>query len=175
MMRPFLLLLLAGLLLILLQAIPWNILFPGIAPLNLSFVFIVFVALYCPSPGSWFLALVLGYTLDTLSGCPAGIMTMLNMGALIFIRSSNRIMLFESLASQAALIFCLTALVDCILLVVSGIATGNSPGVLAPPVLLRSVCSTALSVPFFVIYNRRRLSSESWAKQRRILSEYTIR
>ena len=159
-MRSFFLLLVSGLLLIFLQAMPWNVLFPKIGTLNLSFAFVIFVALYCPSLGSWFLAFMLGYTLDTLSGCPAGLMTMLNLGALLFIRMSNRIMLFESLASQATLIFCLTASADFILLVVTEVAANNSLGFILPGVLLKSVFITLLSIPLFAIYNKRRLSSE---------------
>jgi rod shape-determining protein MreD len=159
-MRSFLLLLVSGLLLILLQAMPWNVLFPKIATLNLSFAFVIFVALYGPSLGSWFLAFMLGYALDTLSGCPAGLMTMLNLGALLFIRMSNRIMVFESLASQATLIFCLTASADFILLVVTEVATNNSLGFIVPGVLLKSVLISLLAIPLFAIYNKRRLSSE---------------
>ena len=159
-MRPFLLLLVTGLLLILLQAMPWNVLFPKIGTLNLSFAFVIFVALYYPSLGSWLIAFMLGYALDALSGCPAGLMTMLNLGALFFIRTSNSIVLFESLASQTALIFCLTASADFILLVVTGVATNNSLGFLVPPVFMKSVFITLLSIPFFAIYNKRRLSAE---------------
>ena len=159
-MRPFLLLLVSGLFIILLQAMPWNVFSPKIGTVNLSLAFVIFVALYYPSLGSWFLAFMLGYTLDTLSGCPAGLMTMLNLGALLFIRMSNKIMVFESLASQATLVFCLTALADFILLVITEIATNNSLGFTLPGVLLKSVFITLLSIPFFAIYNRRRFSSE---------------
>jgi len=159
-MRSFLLLLVSGLLLILFQAMPWNVLFPKMATLNLSFAFVIFLALYCPSLSSWFLAFMLGYVLDTLSGCPAGLMTMLNLGALFFIRMSNRIMLFDSLASQATLIFCLTASADFILLVVTEVAANNSLGFTVSGVLSKSVFITLLSIPFFAIYNKRRLSSE---------------
>jgi cell shape-determining protein MreD len=103
---------------------------------------------------------MLGYALDTLSGCPAGLMTMLNLGALFFIRMSNRIMLFDSLASQATLIFCLTASADFILLVVTEVAANNSLGFTVSGVLSKSVFITLLSIPFFAIYNKRRLSSE---------------
>jgi rod shape-determining protein MreD len=127
---------------------------------NLSFAFVIFVALYYPSLGSWFLAFMLGYALDTLSGCPAGLMTMLNLGALLFIRLSNRIMMFESIASQATLLFCLTASADFILLVITEVATNNSLGFILPGVLVKSVIITLLSIPFFAIYNKRRLSSE---------------
>ena len=159
-MRSFLLLLVSGLVHILFQVMPWNVLFPKMATLNLSFAFVIFVALYCPSLGSWFLAFMLGYALDTLSGCPAGLMTMLNLGALFFIRMSNRIMLFDSLASQATLIFCLTASADFILLVVTEVAANNSLGFTVSGVLSKSVFITLLSIPFFAIYNKRRLSSE---------------
>jgi len=159
-MRSFLLLLVSGLFLILLQAMPWNVFFPKMGIVNLSFAFVIFVALYYPSLGSWFLAFMLGYALDTLSGCPAGLMTMLNLGALLFIRLSNRIMMFESIASQAALIFCLTASADCILLVITEVATNNFLGFILPGVLVKSVFITLLSIPFFAIYNKRRLSSE---------------
>ena len=159
-MRPFLLLLVSGLFLILLQAMPWNVFFPKMGTVNLSFAFVIFVALFYPSLGSWFLAFMLGYTLDTLSGGPAGLMTMLNLGALLFIRTSNRIMVFESLPSQATLILCLTASADYILLMVTEVATNNSLGFILPGVLLKSVFITLLSIPFFVVYNKRRLSSE---------------
>ena len=159
-MRPFLLLLVSGLFLILLQAMPWNVFFPKMGTVNLSFAFVIFVALFYPSLGSWFLAFMLGYTLDTLSGCPAGLMTMLNLGALLCIRTSNRIMVFESLPSQATLILCLTASADFILLMVTEVATSNSLGFIVPGVLLKSLFITLLSIPFFVVYNRRRLSSE---------------
>jgi len=159
-MRPLLLLLVSGLLLILLQVMPWNVFFPTVGTVNLSFAFVIFVALYCPSPGSWFLAFILGYVLDTLSGCPAGLMTMLNLGALFFIRMSNRIMLFESLVSQATLIFFLTASADFILLVVTEVATNNSPGFILSGVFSKSAFITLLSIPFFAVYNKRRLSSE---------------
>ena len=159
-MRSFLLLLVSGLFLILLQAMPWNVFFPKMGIVNLSFAFVIFVALYYPSLGSWFLAFMLGYALDTLSGCPAGLMTMLNLGALLFIRLSNRIMMFESIASQATLLFCLTASADFILLVITEVATNNSLGFILPGVLVKSVIITLLSIPFFAIYNKRRLSSE---------------
>ena len=159
-MRPFLLLLVSGLFLILLQAMPWNVFFPKMGTVTLSFAFVIFVALFYPSLGSWFLAFMLGYTLDTLSGCPAGLMTILNLGALLFIRMSNRIMVFESLPSQATLIFCLTVSADFILLVVTEVATNNALGFILPGVLLKSVFITLLSIPFFAVYNKRRLSSE---------------
>jgi rod shape-determining protein MreD len=139
---------------------PWNVFFPKMGIVNLSFAFVIFVALYYPSLGSWFLAFMLGYALDTLSGCPAGLMTMLNLGALLFIRLSNRIMMFESIASQATLLFCLTASADFILLVITEVATNNSLGFILPGVLVKSVIITLLSIPFFAIYNKRRLSSE---------------
>ena len=87
-------------------------------------------------------------------------MTMLNLGALLFIRMSNRILVFESLASQATLIFCLTASADFILLVITEVATTNSLGFILPGVLSKSVFITLLSIPFFAIYNKRRLSAE---------------
>jgi rod shape-determining protein MreD len=139
---------------------PWNVFFPKMGTVNLSFAFVIFVALYYPSLGSWFLAFMLGYALDTLSGCPAGLMTMLNLGALLFIRLSNRIMLFDSIASQATLLFCLTASADFILLVITEVATNNSLGFILPGVLVKSVFITLLSIPFFAIYNKRRFSPE---------------
>ena len=139
---------------------PWHVLFPEMVTLNLSFAFIIFVALYSPSPGTWFLAFVLGYVLDTLSGCPPGLMSMLNLGALLFIRLSNRILVFENLLSQAALIFGLSAAADVILLVVTEVATNNSLGFVLSGVLVKSGLITLLAIPLFAICNKRRLASE---------------
>jgi rod shape-determining protein MreD len=104
-MKRFFILLLCGLLLVFIQTVPWNYIGPRVVHLNLSFIFVIFLALYYPSVGSWFLAFLLGYALDTLSGAPAGLLPLINLIAFSFIRVARRIILFESLPSQTILIF----------------------------------------------------------------------
>jgi len=58
-MKQFFLFLLIGLVLVFAQSIPWNYIVPRMVALNLSFVFVIFLALYCPSIGSLLIAFLL--------------------------------------------------------------------------------------------------------------------
>ena len=154
-MKQFFILLLGGLLLVLIQAIPWNYIGPRVVQLNLSFVFVIFLALYHPSIGSWFLAFLLGYTLDTLSGTPAGLLPLINLIAFSFIRVARRIILFESLPSQTILVFALSFSSDLFLLTITKIVSSYTYGSILKDLMAHSFLLAALSVPLFAPFNKR--------------------
>jgi rod shape-determining protein MreD len=159
-MKRFLFLLAGGLFLIFLQTLPINILFAKTPTPNLSLAFMIFIALYYPSMGSWLLALVLGYVLETFSGYPSGLLMLINLAILLLIRGTNRVMSFENLASQLALVFLLNVLIDFFLLTVSKIAISNPLGLVIPTVLINSSLTVLLSTPLFVFYNNSFQTSE---------------
>ena len=151
-MKQFLFLLLNGLAIVLLQVIPWKNLLPQPVTVNLSLVFVIFLALYRPSINSWFLAFLLGYALDALSGGPAGLFTLINLAIFLLIGVAERVVLFESTASRTALVFALCVSVDLAFLSIAGIVTANTLGVVLKSVLLSSVFAAVLSLPLFAFY-----------------------
>ena len=159
-MKRFLLLLAGGLFLIFIQAMPVNFLFPGAATPNLSLAFMIFVAIYYPSMGSWLLAFLLGYVLETFSGCPAGLLILINLSILLLIRLTNRVMSFASLASQLTLVFLLNVLIEFLLLTVSQIVIKNPLGLIVPGVLINSTLTTLLIMPLFVFYSNNPFMAE---------------
>ncbi len=159
-MKQFLLLLAGGLFLIFLQALPINVLFAGTITPNLSLAFMIFIALYYPSMGSWLLAFLLGYVLETFSGYPSGLLILINLVILLLIRGTNRVMSFENLASQLALVFLLNVLIDFFLITVSKIAINNPLGLIIPRVLVNSSLTVLLSTPLFLFYNKSLLTTE---------------
>lgn len=159
-MKQFLLLLAGGLFLIFLQALPLNVLFAKTITPNLSLAFMIFIALYYPSMGSWLLAFLLGYVLETFSGYPSGLLILINLVILLLIRGTNRVMSFENLASQLALVFLLNILIDFFLLTVSKIAINNPLGLIIPTVLINSSLTVLISAPLYVFYNNSFQTSE---------------
>jgi len=159
-MKRFLLLLAGGLFLIFIQAMPVNFLFPSAVTPNLSLAFMIFVAIYYPSMGSWLLAFLLGYVLETFSGCPAGLLILINLSILLLIRLTNRVMSFASLASQLTLVFLLNVLIEFLLLTVSQIVIKNPLGLIVPGVLINSTLTTLLIMPLFVFYNNNPFMAE---------------
>jgi rod shape-determining protein MreD len=159
-MKRFLLLLAGGLFIILLQALPLNFLFAKTITPNLSLAFMIFIALFYPSMGSWLLAFLLGYVLETFSGYPPGLLILINLAILLLIRGTNRVMSFENPASQLALVFFLNVLIDLFLLAVSQIAINNPLGLIMPKIFVNSFLTVLLSAPLFVFYNNSLLTSE---------------
>ena len=153
-MKQFLLLLLNGLAIVLLQVIPWKNLLPQPATVNLSLVFVIFLALYRPSINSWFLAFLLGYALDALSGGPAGLFALINLAIFLLIRAAERIVLFESTASRTTLVFALCVSVDLAFLSIAGIVTANTVGLVLKSVLVSSAFAAVLSFPLFAFYRK---------------------
>ena len=167
-MKRFLLLLVGGLFLILIQAMPFNLLFPNAVTPNLSLAFMIFVAIYYPSMGSWLLAFLLGYVLETFSGCPAGLLILINLAILLLIRSTNRVMSFAGLASQLTLVFLLNVLIDFLLLTVSQIVLKNPLGLIVPGVLVSSIFTTLLIMPLFAFCNKNPFMAEGLAHTKEI-------
>lgn len=159
-MKRFLLLLAGGLFLIFIQTMPVNFLFPSAVTPNLSLAFMIFVAIYYPSMGSWLLAFLLGYVLETFSGCPAGLLILINLSILLLIRLTNRVMSFASLASQLTLVFLLNVLIEFLLLTVSQIVIKNPLGLIVPGVLINSTLTTLLIMPLFVFYSNNPFMAE---------------
>ena len=159
-MKQFLLLLGCGLFLTFIQAMPINLLFPKLVTPNLLLAFMVFVAICYPSTGSWFLAFFLGYVLETFSGCPSGLLILINLSILLFIRLTNRVMSFESLTSQIALVFLLNVLVGFLLLTVSKIVINNPLGLIVPGIIANSILTTLLSMPLFIFSSKSYFMAE---------------
>jgi cell shape-determining protein MreD len=120
----------------------------------------IFVAIYYPSMGSWLLAFLLGYVLETFSGCPAGLLILINLAILLLIRLTNRVMSFASLASQLTLVFLLNVLIEFLLLTVSQIVIKNPLGLIVPGVLINSTLTTLLIMPLFVFYSNNPFMAE---------------
>jgi len=154
-MKQFFLFLLVGLVLVLIQAIPLRCVFPYVATLNLSFVFVIFLALYYPSAGSCFIVFLLGYVLDTLSGVPAGLSSLINLASFFLVRASIRVVQFEGVASQALLIFALSFLANVFLLKTTKIVSSGSLGSTLTSIFTNSFSVMILCVPLFVLYNRK--------------------
>jgi rod shape-determining protein MreD len=139
---------------------PVNFFFPNAVTPNLSLAFMIFVAIYYPSMGSWLLAFLLGYVLETFSGCPAGLLILVNLSILLLIRLTNRVMSFASLPSQLTLVFLLNILIGFLLLTVSQIVIKNPPGLIVPSVLVNSTLTTLLIMPLFAFYNKNPFMAE---------------
>jgi rod shape-determining protein MreD len=153
-MKQFLLLLLNGLAIVLLQVIPWETLLPQPVTVNLSLVFVIFLALYRPSINSWFLAFLLGFALDALSGGPAGLFTLINLAIFLLIRAAEKVVLFESTASRTVLVFALCVSVDLAFLSIARIVTANTFGLVLKSVLVSSIFAAVLSLPLFAFYRK---------------------
>ena len=154
-MKRFFILLLSGLSLVYIQAVPWNCLFPQAFTLNLSLVFVISLGLYRPFFSSWFLAFLLGYVLDSLSGGPAGLMSLINLSALFIIGVARRIVLFEGLVSQAVLVFALSVSFSLSLPIATGLLAVSSLGPILKNTLTHSLLLVALSIPLFALLNKR--------------------
>ena len=159
-MKRFFFFLAGGFFLVFLQVIPANLFLPDMVTLNFSFAFVIFMALFYHSPGSWLLAFILGFLLETLSACPAGLLILINLSILTLIRATNRIMLFESLASQIVLVFFLNVLIDFLLLAVLKVAFSNPLIDVATRVLVNSTLVALISIPLFFLYNRGHQTQE---------------
>jgi rod shape-determining protein MreD len=153
-MKQFLLLLLNGLAIVLLQVIPWKTLLPQPVTVNLSLVFVIFLALYRPFINSWFLAFLLGFALDALSGGPAGLFTLINLAIFLLIRAAEKVVLFESAASRTVLVFALCVSVDLAFLSIARIVTVNTFGLVLKSVLVSSIFAAVLSLPLFAFYRK---------------------
>jgi rod shape-determining protein MreD len=162
-MKQFLMLLLCGLTLILIQALPWNHIVPQMIKLNLSFVFVIFLALYRPSISSWLLAFLLGYALDTLSGAPTGLLPLINLLTFSVIRVARRFMLFEGLLSQSVLVFALSSLLDLSLLTINRVVFTYPYGLTLKDVLSHGLLVVVLSMPLFAFFNKRAYSHQGSA------------
>ena len=154
-MKQFFVLLLIGIVLILAQTISWGPATSQAVKLNLSFVLVVFLALYHPSIGSLFLAFLFGYMLGALSCAPAGLMPLFNLTAFFLIRIACKYILFESLASQALLVFTLSLCLETSILATTKILSSCPLGLILKNTLVHSLLLTVLSVPFFAFFNKR--------------------
>ena len=149
-MKQFFLFLLIGLVLVLIQAMPLLHVFPCAATPNLSFVFVIFLALYYPSAGSCFVVFLLGYVLETLSGMPAGLGSLVNLASFFLIRASSRVVQFEGVASRVFLVFALSFVANLFLLKTTQIVSSGSFGSALINVFTNSLSVTVLCVPLFV-------------------------
>ena len=154
-MKQFFFLLLCGLFLILIQAMPWHHMIPQAFRLNLSFALVIFLALYRPSISSWLLAFLLGCILGVLSGVPSGFPPLINLLAFLFVRIACKYIAFESLPPQAALVFVLGFSLDLFLLISTRVALYCPPGLILKGVLTQSLLLMALSIPFFAVLNKK--------------------
>lgn len=152
-MKNTLVLLIIGLFLILVQAMPWHILFPGISTLNLSLVMVIVAGIYDASWKSWFLAFTLGYVLESLSGSPRGLISLVNLLALLIMRGLGSFILFESLVSQVFLICFLCSTTDIIIAAATRGVPVGSLNALLTAVALRSIITALLSIPFLRFYS----------------------
>ncbi len=152
-MKHALFLVSTGLLLIFLQALPWHFLFPDMATLNLSFVIVVMAGFRGNSLSSWLLAFVLGYVLECLSGSPRGLISLINLLALIIIRVMGSFILFERLLSQVLVLFFLCIAADLTFLALAGMTAHHPAGELLADAALRSGICTALSIPLLRFSN----------------------
>jgi cell shape-determining protein MreD len=143
-----------GFLLIFLQALPWNFLFPRMAMINLSFVIVVMAGFRGNFLSSWILAFALGYVLESLSGSPRGLISLINLLALIIIRILSSFILFERLLSQALVLFFLCIAADLTVLASAGMTAHHPAGELLADAVLRGGISTALSIPLLLFFNR---------------------
>jgi len=159
-MKHFFVLLLVGLLLILIQAMPWHHVVPPVVRPNFSFALVIFLALYRPFISSWFLVFLLGYVLAVLSGVPSGFPPLINLLAFLFVRIACKYIVFESLPPQAALVFVLGFSLDLFLLISTRVAIYCPPGLILKGVLTQSLLLLALSIPFFIVLNKKRRVKE---------------
>ena len=159
-MKQFLVLLLAGLSLVLIQALSWNHVFPQAVRANLSFAFVIFLALYRPFIGSWLLVFLLGYALGALSGVPTGLLPFINLITFFLIRIACKYIPFESLPSQVILVFGLNLSLEPLLLIVTKVVYAYPLGSVLMNVLAHSLLLAALSTPLFALFNKRVSSRE---------------
>ncbi len=143
-----------GFLLIFLQALPWNFFSPQLTAINLSFIVVVMAGFRGNSASSWFLAFALGYVLESLSGSPRGLISLINLLALISIRILGSFILFERLLSQALVLFFLCIAADLALPAVAGMTAHCPAGELLAAAALRGSVSTALGIPLLLFFNR---------------------
>jgi hypothetical protein len=153
-MKHALFLLVTGFLLIFLQALPWNFIFPEMATCNFSFVIVVMAGFHGSSLSSWFLAFAFGYMLESLSGSPAGLISLTNLLALVVIRALGSFILFERLLSQVLALFFLCGAADLTLLAAAGVTAHHPASELLAEALLRSGIITILSMPLLLFYNK---------------------
>lgn len=137
------------------QATPLCHVFPNAATPNLSFVFVMFLALYYPSADSCFVVFLLGYALGTLSGVPPGLSSLINLSAFFLIRGSSQVVQFESVTSQIFLVFALSFLTNLFLFKTTHVASSGSLGFALTNIFTNSLAVTMLCVPLFVFYNKK--------------------
>lgn len=159
-MRHTLFLLFTGFLLIFLQALPCNLLFPAMATLNLSFAIVVMSGLHGNFASSWCLAFVLGYVLESLSGSPRGLISLINLLALVIIRILGSFILFERLLSKVLVLFFLCAASEVMLLAAAGVAAHQPVHALLTAAVFRSGIVTILSTPLLFFYHKSIRSTE---------------
>lgn len=147
-------LLLAGVLLPFLQALPWHLLSPEMATINLSFVIVVMAGFQGNNPGSWILAVLLGSVLESLSGSPKGLISIINLFTLFTIRVLARFILFERLLSQALILFFFCSAAEMALPSLAGMSAHHSLNRLLAEAVLRGGITTILSVPLLLFYNK---------------------
>jgi len=102
-----------------------------------------------------FIVFLLGYVLDTLSGVPAGLSSLINLASFFLVRASIRVVQFEGVASQALLIFALSFLANVFLLKTTKIVSSGSLGSTLTSIFTNSFSVMILCVPLFVLYNRK--------------------
>jgi len=159
-MKHALVLWITGLLLVLVQAMPWHFLFPGMGTLNVSFVIVIVAGIYSASMSSWFLAFILGYILESLSGSPQGLVSLINLLALLMMRGLGSFILFESFVSQVLLVFFLCSTADIIILAATRVIAYSSLNTILTVVALRSLITVILSIPILRFYNKIALVPE---------------
>jgi len=159
-MKHALFLLFMGFIFIFLQVLPWNFLFPELATINLSFVIVAMAGFHGNSVSSWFLAFVLGYMLESLSGSPRGLISLTNLLALVIIRILGSFILFEKLFTRVLVLFFLCSAADLSLLAGAGILGQYPAGELLADALLRSCIITLLSIPLLHLYHKSVLTTE---------------
>ena len=153
-MKHALVLLTVGLLLVLVQAMPWHFLFPGGGTLNVSFAIVIIAGIYDTSLNSWFLAFILGYILESLSGSPQGLVSLVNLLALLIMRILDRFILFESFFTQILLVFVLCSAADITILAATRAITYSSLNTMLAVVALRSAITVILSIPLLHFWHK---------------------
>jgi len=168
-MRSFFLLLLSGLVLILVQTTPWGPAFFRSSTQDLSFVFVIFIALNPPSPIGWLLAFLLGYVLDALSGGPAGLLILIGLAIFFLVRCARRIMLLESVPSRAVVVFALCASVNLALSTIAGAMEAGPLGPIIKNIFSHSLWAAAYGVPFFALYKKACVHLQNGGRERAVL------
>lgn len=143
-----------GFVLILFQALPWNVLFPPFTTPNLAFAVVVIAGFRSGSSSNWPLAFLLGYVLESLSGSPRGLISLINLMALLVIRIMAGIILFERLSSQLIMLFFLCTAAHMALLAAAGAIAYHPFSALVVEAALHSGLITTLSVPLLLFSNK---------------------